>query len=101
MDNRLLETEIEALGWKESRNRDAIGKGKVYEYLQRFKHSNRMIFYTLTKQSYRIEDHKYFLTWIIMDTLGDFNGELNIILESKEDLGNLMKILDIKKEDEL
>lgn len=97
-NNRLTETDIESLGWKFSRARDSIGKEKLYEYSQRFKFSNRMILYTLTKQTYKVDDNRYFLTWNIMDTLGDFNGELNVLLENKTDLENLMKILDIKDE---
>lgn len=101
MDNttQLTEEDIESLGWKFSRARDSIGKEKLYEYLQRFKFSNRMIRYTLTKQTYKVEDNRYFLTWTILDTFaGDFEGELNILLENKTDLENLMKILDIKDE---
>jgi hypothetical protein len=99
MDNRLKEQDVIDLGWELSNARDNIGQGKVYGYVQRFKHSNKVIFYSLTKQSYRVDDNRFFLTWHIIDTITDFEGEINLLLENKQDLENLMKILDIRQDE--
>jgi hypothetical protein len=102
MDNKITtnitQEDILNLGWELSKARDTIGQGKVFGYLQRFKDSDRLIIYNLSKQSYNIHDNRFFLTWHIMDYLTDFEGELNILLQDITDLENLMKILDIKDE---
>lgn len=97
MDNNITAEDILSLGWTESKFRDAMGNGKIFIYMHRHPESNRLTLYKLTKEnSHRMDDKRFFLAWHIINSVSDYEGELNIVLENKTDLEKLMKLLDIK-----